>query len=258
MSNHSSQPVATLDDNPKKRKEQNTALEVVNQALRESEARFRALVEASSDVVYRMSPDWAEMRQLVGRDIIADTSVSNYKWLGKYILPEDQKHVMSVIKRAIQAKGIFELEHRVVRVDGSVGWISSRAIPMLNEEGEITEWFGMARDITKGKQVEGALRESEERFRNLFENMSSGVAIYEAVDNGRDFVFKGFNAAGERIDQISRDYTIGRRVTKVFPGIEAFGLLDVFRRVWKTGTAEHHPVAQYNDGRISGWRENYN
>ena len=42
-------------------------------AAHESEARFRALVTASSDVVYRMSPDWSKMRQLDGRNFIADT-----------------------------------------------------------------------------------------------------------------------------------------------------------------------------------------
>ena len=50
---------------------------------------------------------------------------------------------------------------------------------------------------------------------------------------------------------------MGRRVTDVFPGVEAFGLLDVFRRVWRTGRPEQLPVSLYQDERISGWRENY-
>jgi PAS domain-containing protein len=53
--------------------------------LRESEARFRALVTATSDVVYRMSPDWTEMRYLHGKDLIPDTEGPNRAWLQKYI-----------------------------------------------------------------------------------------------------------------------------------------------------------------------------
>jgi hypothetical protein len=50
---------------------------------------------------------------------------------------------------------------------------------------------------------------------------------------------------------------IGKGVMDVFPGVKQFGLLDVFRRVDKTGMSEHHPVSVYKDERIAGWRENY-
>jgi PAS domain-containing protein len=156
------------------------------QALRESEARFRALVTATSYVVYRMSPDWEEMRQLDGRGFIADTWSPNKTWLGKYIHPDDQPHVMEVIRQAIRTKGVFELEHRVLRVDGTLGWTLSRAVPLLNSAGEITEWFGAASDVTARKQAEEALRESEEKYRTLFNTMSERIARSpgERADNG--------------------------------------------------------------------------
>ena len=50
---------------------------------------------------------------------------------------------------------------------------------------------------------------------------------------------------------------IGRRVTEVFPGIREMTLLDTFRKVWKTGKAEHHPITIYKDEHLLGWRENY-
>ncbi len=101
------------------------------------------------------------------------------------------------------------------------------------------------------------LRESEKRFRQLFENMSSGVAVYEAVDDGEDFVFTDFNKAALKIERLKKREVIGRRVREVFPGIVEIGLLEVFRRVWKTGRPERHPVSSYRDARIAGWRANY-
>ena len=101
------------------------------------------------------------------------------------------------------------------------------------------------------------LERSERRYRSLFDGMSSGVAVYEAVEDGADFVFKDFNLAGCKIDQIEKDGIIGCRVTDCFPAVERFGLLEVFRRVWRTGKSEHHPISLYRDDRITGWRENF-
>jgi two-component system, cell cycle sensor histidine kinase and response regulator CckA len=105
--------------------------------------------------------------------------------------------------------------------------------------------------------AETALRDSHTRYKGIFENTRDGIAVYEAVDNGKDFVFVEFNPAGERIEQIDRKEVIGRRVTEVFPAVKDFGLLEVFQRVWRTGIAESHPVSIYKDGRINGWRENF-
>jgi PAS domain S-box-containing protein len=131
------------------------------EALRESEQRFRALVMASSDVVYRMSPDWSEMRHLSGRDFIADTEKPSRTWLQQYIHPDDQSRVMAAIGEAIRAKKTFELEHRVLRVDGTLGWTFSRAVPLRDANGETVEWLGAATDITERKHAEERLREAQ-------------------------------------------------------------------------------------------------
>jgi PAS domain S-box-containing protein len=129
----------------------------------DQERRFRTFVQASSDVVYSMSPDWHEMRFLQGRDFIADTPEPNGSWLGKYIHPEDQERVLAAIQNAIRDKTTFELEHRVLRVDGTLGWTFSRAIPILGPDGEIGEWLGAASDITARKQAETGLRDADRR-----------------------------------------------------------------------------------------------
>jgi len=91
----------------------------------------------------------------------------------------------------------------------------------------------------------------------LFDNVSSGVAIYQARDDGKDFVFTDFNRAAEEIEQVKKEDLIGRSVLEVFPGVKDFGLFEVFQRVWRAGVPEHHPVSIYRDRRIAGWRENY-
>jgi len=102
------------------------------------------------------------MRQLHSRGFLADTEKPNRNWLQEYIPPDEQPHVTEAIHEAIRIKGIFELEHRVRRSDGTLGWTSSRAVPLMDANGEIIEWFGAASDITERKRSEQALRELNE------------------------------------------------------------------------------------------------
>jgi len=94
-------------------------------------------------------------------------------------------------------------------------------------------------------------------FREVFDHMRSGVAVYEARNNGEDFIFLDLNRAGERIDKIRREVLIGKSVLEVFPGVRDFGLFELFQRVWRTGLPAHHPSSFYQDDRLAGWRENY-
>jgi diguanylate cyclase (GGDEF)-like protein len=101
------------------------------------------------------------------------------------------------------------------------------------------------------------LSESQLRLQEMFENMSSGVAVYRVSEDGQKFHFSAFNKAAERMNEIPRQQILGKEVTEVFPGISRMGLIDVFRRVNETGNAEHFPAVLYEDGRISGWVENF-
>jgi len=132
-------------------------------AIRESEARFRALTSATVDVVYRMNADWTEMRALDGRGLLKDANNLGPFWLDEYILPEDQAQMHAAIAEAMRNKRLFQLEHRVRRLDGSCGWTLSRAVPMLDAQGDIQEWIGAASDITERKAAEEKLKESDRR-----------------------------------------------------------------------------------------------
>ncbi|MDJ0391626.1 PAS domain S-box protein [Roseomonas sp. E05] len=149
-------------------------------ALRTSEERLQALVNATSSVIYRMSPDWAEMRQLDERGFLSGTEGSSRSWPGAYIHPDDQQQVRAAIQTAIRTKSVFELEHRVRQADGSPGWTLSRAVPLLDAGGEIREWFGAASDMTARKRAEEALRESEARFRHMADSAPALIWMTDA------------------------------------------------------------------------------
>jgi len=91
----------------------------------------------------------------------------------------------------------------------------------------------------------------------LLSHANTGIAVYQAADDGQDFIIVDFSHGAEEIERLGKDEVIGKSVLEVFPGIKEFGLFDVFQRVWRTGQAEHHPISIYRDQRISGWRRNY-
>lgn len=130
-------------------------------ALRNSEERLRAFVSATADVIYSMNPDWSERRFLQGKEFIPDTTDPSRTWMQKYIHPDDQEFVKAKISEAIETKGMFELEHRIMRADGTFGWTYSRAVPILDEQGKILEWFGAAADVSRRKLAEDAVVKSE-------------------------------------------------------------------------------------------------
>lgn len=147
------------------------------------EERFRALVLASSDVVYRMSPDWQELQELQGRGFLTDTINATTDWINKYINPQDQPRVLDKIRDAIENQTIFELEHQVIRADGTPGWTFCRAVPILDETGQIMEWFGTASDITAKKQIEAELQIAKEES-------ESRKRLYEAITgNTPDLIY---------------------------------------------------------------------
>ncbi|WP_281233983.1 PAS domain-containing sensor histidine kinase [Flavobacterium gelatinilyticum] len=140
---------------------------VARQKMEESESRFRALVNASSDVVYSLDADWKMMRGLDGGGFLLDSEEPFANWLDLYIHPADREKAVSRIKKSIEDKSIFELEHRVIKTDGTLGWIFTRVVPILDEKGNVAEWFGAASDITSQKEIQEIIKESEEKFRQL-------------------------------------------------------------------------------------------
>ena len=122
------------------------------------EDRLGLFIRASVDIVYEMSADWSEMKRLDGKDFISDTAEPTKDWVSKYIPQHEQKRVKTAIAEAIKNKTVFDLEHQVNSIDGSVAWTHSRAVPFIDKKGNILHWFGTAGDVTRRKADELALR----------------------------------------------------------------------------------------------------
>lgn len=132
-------------------------------ARNESERRFRALLAATADEIYRMSADWTQMCLLDERGFLKDRSDPSHVWLEKSIAPDDRPLVCAAIMKAIRGRTSLELEHRVLRADGTIGWAHLKAVPMMDAHGEIYEWIGAASDITVRKRAEEALNQADRR-----------------------------------------------------------------------------------------------
>ena len=100
---------------------------LIEEALRESEERFRTLVTATSNAVYRMSPDWSEMRSFVADNLWLAPKHPAALGFRSTFTRRIMGHVLEAINEAIRSKSIFELEHRVLRADGA--WVGHSRAP---------------------------------------------------------------------------------------------------------------------------------
>src|SRR5699024_1924706 len=110
--------------------------------------------------------------------LLADTDAPLAGWVERYLPGAERPRVAAAIAAAVTARDVFELEHAVKLADGTIGWVTSRATPMLNERGEIDEWFGAAYDITDRRRNELWLAEQS----RLLELIGSEHSVDEALD----------------------------------------------------------------------------
>jgi PAS domain S-box-containing protein len=138
--------------------------EAVADRLRESEERYRVLVEAGASVVWRTDPD-GKVLSAEGASRIVRQPVVDYlrgAW-SHCIHPGDRERVATHWQRLLSSRTSGEAEYRVKAPEGEeTRWVCAKAVPLLNQDGTVREWFGTLTDITDTKAAEQALRERKE------------------------------------------------------------------------------------------------
>lgn len=135
----------------------------------ESEEKFRALVEATTQFVWTADPklnidefpDW--WTELTGQKI---EEINGSSWT-EVIHPDDQPTAKDIWKSAITQKSPFNIILRIRVKSGEYLYFAVRGVPIFNSEGDITRWIGAMYDITERKRSEDDLKQSEQRFRSL-------------------------------------------------------------------------------------------
>ncbi len=156
-----------------------TARKQAEDALRESEARYKRLVENTYDLIYRyeltpergftyVSPAATEITGYTPEEHYADPDLGF-----KLVHPEDQPLLEKITYRSPEFQKPLIL--RWIKKDGSIIWTEQRNIPIYNDAGQLIALEGIARDITERKRAEEKLRVAEETYRNIFLNAQVGM-----------------------------------------------------------------------------------
>ncbi|OQW30021.1 MAG: hypothetical protein A4E19_10700 [Nitrospira sp. SG-bin1] len=149
-------------------------------ALRESEERFRLLAEAMPHFVWQTDEQGQaeyENQRWYHYTGLTHATTGRGGWLTVQH-PDDAPRLAEAWKKAVETGGEYDAETRFRRaVDGTYRWFRVRGAPVRDAEGRIQSWVGTCTDIHDRKETEAALRESETRFRNVFEHAGTGIAI---------------------------------------------------------------------------------
>jgi|GEM_PF-4406424 len=158
--------------------------------LEEKEQNMSLLLSNLPGMAYRCGndPDWTmefvseAVRDLTGYEPeeIVDNKEIAY---GDLILPEDREYVWESIQSALAKKRNFEIEYRIQTKSGEQRWVWEQGQGLFDERGELKNVQGLIIDITERKKMEFELRESEERFRAVIENLPFAVYLHDLDGN---------------------------------------------------------------------------
>ena len=131
------------------------------EALRQSEERYRVAIAIVSDVIWTNTADGLMQGEQRGWGDFTGQSPEEYQGYGwsKAVHPGDAQPTVDAWIHTVAEKSVFVFEHRVRRRDGQWRLCSIRAVPLLNADGTIREWVGVHIDITERRRDEDKLRQ---------------------------------------------------------------------------------------------------
>lgn len=203
--------VGQLRDLTDKLKQELVERQKLDVMLRASEERYRRLTENAVDVIYRyrftptrgfeyVSPAASIITGYTPEEYYADPEL-----VFKVVHPEDRE----LLEQADAEENIRQpLALRWVKKDGQMVWTEQRNVPIYDEGGNLIGLEGIARDITQRKQIEEALRESEERYRALYNQIDDAIFIHDGESNIIDVNHAACDRLGYRRDELLSMKTI--------------------------------------------------
>lgn len=183
------------------------------EALRQSEERYRALVHASANIVWRTGPTGSHIRSIEGglSGRPAERLETSAEWYPT-VHPEDLEMTVAKWEKAVEGKQEYDHIYRSLSPDKGYQYIQSRAVPLLDEEGNIREWVGTATDVTDRIRAEEEVRRSEAKLRLVTECFTDH-AIFSLDKNG---IIESWNLGAVNIFGYSSTEAIGKHFSVVF------------------------------------------
>jgi PAS domain S-box-containing protein len=203
--------------------------------LKESEARFRLVLKNIPVMVAALDKDlrfiWAYNQwTVIPVDIIGKTDYD--------VFPPATAAWLSGLKRQVLEAGKELTDQRWADVGEQHFFLEVFLEPIYDPDGQITGVGSAIVNLTSSKQTEQSLRESEERYRSLFESMSEGFAIHEIIydESGKpcDYRFLDINPAFERLTGLQREVVLGKTYRQVLPA-EGDSWVNTYGHVVLTG-----------------------
>jgi PAS domain S-box-containing protein len=191
-------------------------------ALREAEARYRTLVEQIPAALYIDAIDGTSSAVYMSSQIEAMLGYTVEEWLAdpelwpKLLHPDDCQCVLAEHARTNVTYEPFVMEYRMVSRDGHIVWVYDEAQVVRDDAGRPRFWQGILSNITERKRAESqgeaaltALRETERRYREVFDNTTDCIFLLDVTADGR-FKAADFKPTGEKMVGLSAADVTGK------------------------------------------------